>query len=338
MRPSEELVVDRRAFMVTLAGGLLAAPLAAEAQRAGRLYRIGLMADTPPKTADLERVWEALRQGLGEHGYVEGQNLLIVRRYSEGNDARYAEFAAELVTMKVDLILTASSSATHAAKQATRTIPIVMLNVSIPERQNLIASLARPGGNVTGLSNQIGGETSVKMRGFLRDTLPRLSKVGILWNPDNQASAISFRESELPAAQSLRIAVVSIEVRRADDLDSALAAVAQEGLGALWAHLNMAPYRARILEFAAGRRLPVVGHARFWADAGALMTYGPDTADLFRRGASYVVRIFNGAKPAALPVEQPIKFELIINLKTAKALGLTIPPSLLQRADQVIES
>jgi putative tryptophan/tyrosine transport system substrate-binding protein len=337
MRPSEELVVDRRAFMVTLAGGLLAAPLAAEAQQAGRLYRIGLLADTPPKTADLERVWEALRQGLGEHGYVEGQNLLIVRRYSEGNDARYAEFAAELVTMKVDLILTASSSATHAAKQATRTIPIVMLNVSIPERQNLIASLARPGGNVTGLSNQIGGEASVKMLGFLRDTLPRLSKVGILWNPDNQASAISFRESELPAAQSLRIAVVSIEVRRADDLDSALAAVAQEGLGALWAHLNMAPYRARILEFAAGRRLPVVGHARFWADAGALMTYGPDTADLFRRGASYVVRIFNGAKPAALPVEQPIKFELIINLKTAKALGLTIPPSLLQRADQVIE-
>ena len=172
---------------------------------------------------------------------------------------------------------------------------------------------------------------------FLRDTLPRLSKVGILWNPDNQASAISFRESELPAAQSLRIEVVSIEVRRADDLDSALAAVGQERLGALWAHLNMAPYRARILEFAAGRRLPVVSHARFWADAGALMTYGPDTADLFRRGASYVVKIFNGAKPAALPVEQPIKFELIINLKTAKALGLTIPPSLLQRADQVIE-
>jgi ABC-type uncharacterized transport system substrate-binding protein len=261
-----------------------------------------------------------------------------VRRYSEGNDARYAEFAAESVTMKVDLILTASSSATHAAKQATRTIPIVMLNVSIPERQNLIASLARPGGNVTGLSNQIGGEASGKMLGFLRDTLPRLSKVGILWNPDNQASAISFRESELPAAQSLRIAVVSIEVRRADDLDSALAAVAQEGLGALWAHLNMAPYRARILEFAAGRRLPVVGHARFWADAEALMTYGPDTADLFRRGASYVVRIFNGAKPAALPVEQSIKFELIINLKTAKALGLRIPASLLQRADQVIES
>ena len=213
-----------------------------------------------------------------------------------------------------------------------------MLNVSIPERQNLVASLARPGGNITGISNQIGGEASVKMLGFLRDALPSLSKVGILWNPDNQASAISFRESELPAAQSLRIAVVSIEIRRVDDLESAFAAVARERPGALWAHLNMAPYRGPILEFAARRRLPLVAHARFWADAGAVMTYGPDTADLFCRGASYAARILKGAKPADLPVEQPTKFELIINLKTAKALGLMIPPSLLQRADQVIES
>ena len=329
--------MDRRTFLETTVGGLLVAPLAAGAQPAQKVYRIGLMADTPPRTPDLERLWDALRQGLGEHGYVEGQNLIITRRYSEGNDARSAEVAAELVRMNVDLILTASSSATHAAKQATSTIPIVMLNVSIPERQNLVASLARPGGNITGISNQVGGEASVKMLEFLRDGLSNLSKIGILWNPDNQASAISFRESELPATQSLRIAVVSIEVRRADDLDSAFAAVARERPGALWAHLNMAPHRARILEFAAGRRLPLVSHGRFWADAGALMTYGPDTADLFRRGASYVARILKGAKPTDLPVEQPTKFELVINLKTAKALGLTIPPSLLQRADQLIE-
>ena len=331
-------MIDRRTFLGVLTGGLLAAPLAAKAQPAGKVYRIGWLAITPPTSAPFQRLSESFLQGLRDHGFVEGQNVIIERRYSEGREDRHTAFVAELVQMKIDLIVTATSAAAHAAKRATSTIPIVMLAVANPERQGLVVSLAHPGGNLTGISNQIGGETSGKVFQVLKETVPKLSKLGIIWNPDNQASAMSFREGEVPTANALRVALVSLEVRGPGDLDYAFTTIASERPDALWVHLVAAfPFRVRLLEFAAKNRLPTIAQSSAWPEAGGLMSYGPDSADLFRRGAAQVAKILKGAKPADLPVEQPTKFELVINLKTAKALGLTIPPSLLQRADQVIE-
>jgi putative tryptophan/tyrosine transport system substrate-binding protein len=234
-------------------------------------------------------------------------------------------------------IVAASSAAAHAAKQATNTIPIVMLAVASPERQGLVDSLARPGGNVTGTSTQYGRELSGKMFQLLKETLPKLSKVAILWHPDNPGSASTFREGEVPVAKALGVALVSLEVRGPGDVDHALTTIASARPDALWVHLVAFPFRARLLEFAATNRLPTVAQSSLWPELGGLLSYGPDNADLFRRGAALAAKILKGAKPADLPVEQPTKFELVINLKTAKALGLTIPPSLLQRADQVIE-
>jgi putative ABC transport system substrate-binding protein len=333
-RSSRRRAVHLAAF--GLAFALLVTVAPAGAQQAVRSYRIGLLADTPPRTPELARLTDALLQGLRDHGYVEGRNLVIERRYSEGEEARNAEFVAEFVRMKVDLILAGNSSAAHAAMQATSTIPIVMLNVGNPERQGLVASLAQPGGNITGMSNQLGGEASGKMFQLLRDALPTFSRVGILWNPDNQSSGISFRD-ETAMARRLRVEIVSLEVRRADELDSAFEALMRSRPDVLWAHLTMTPYRTRILEFAMKQRLPVVSQTRFWADAGALMTYGPDSADLFRRGGRYAARILSGAKPGDLPVEQPTRFEFVINMKTARALGLAIPASVRALADDVIE-
>jgi ABC-type uncharacterized transport system substrate-binding protein len=321
---------------VILAVGLALAPLSAEAQ-AGKVYRIGWLAITPPTSPPFQRISEAFLQGLRDHGFVEGQNVIIERRYSEGREDRHTAFVAEFVQMKVDLIVASSSAAAHAAKQAPSMIPIVMLGVASPERQGLVVSLARPGGNVTGMSSQLGGELSGKMFQVLKETVPKLSKVAILWNPDNVASAISFREGEVPAAKALGVALVSVEVRGPGDVERALTTIASESGLMLWVHLVALPFRARLMEFAAAHRLPTVAQSSVWPQSGGLMSYGPDTADLLRRGAVYVDKILRGAKPADLPVEQPTKFELVINLKTAKALGLTIPPSVLLRADRVIE-
>ena len=330
--------MDRRSFLIgTLAGGLVAAPLAAGAQQPGKVYRIGWLGIVPPTSPPLQRLSEAFLQGLRDHGFVEGQNVIIDRRYSEGREDRHTALVAELVQMKVDLIVTASSAAAHAAKQATSTIPIVMLAVANPEGQGLVVSLAHPGGNLTGISNQIGGETSGKTLQVLKETVPKLSKLGIIWNPDNQASALSFREGEVPAANALGVALVSLEVRGPGDLDRAFTTVASERPDALWVHLAALPFRTRVLDFVTKNRLPTVAQSSIWPQSGGLMSYGPDSADLFRRGAVYVAKILNGARPGDLPVEQPRKFELVINLKTARALGLTIPPSIRLRADQVIE-
>jgi len=212
-----------------------------------------------------------------------------------------------------------------------------MLGVGNPERQGLVTGLAHPGGNMTGNSNQLGGEASGKMFQLLKESVPRLSKVAILWNPDNQGSAISFREGEVPAAKALGVALVSLEVRGPGDIDRALMTSASERPDALWVHLVWFSFRARVLEFAAAHRLPTVAQSSVWPESGGLMSYGPDPVDLMRRGAAQVAKILKGAKPGDLPVEQPTTFELVVNLKTAKALGLTIPPSLLGRADQVIE-
>ena len=239
--------------------------------------------------------------------------------------------------MKIDLIVASSSAAAHAAKQATSTIPIIMLGVGSPERLDLVVSLARPGGNVTGMSTQLGGELSGKMFQMLKETVPKLSKVAILWNLDNVGSAVSFREGKVPAAKALGVALVSLEVRGPGDLDHVLTTITSERPDALWAHLNVFPFRARLLEFAATNRLPTVAQSSTWPLSGGLMSYGPDPVDLLRRGAAQVAKILKGAKPADLPVEQPTKFEFVINLKTAKALGLTIPQSLLGRAGAVIQ-
>jgi len=327
----------RIGFTVALIVSLILAPLAGDAQQAAKVWRIGWLALTPPTSPPLQRLSEAFLQGLRDHGFVEGQNVIIERRYSEGREDRHTAFVAEFVQMKVDLIVASSSAAAHAAKQATSTIPIVMLAIASPERQGLVVSLGRPGGNVTGMSNQLGGELSGKMFQVLKETVPKLSKVAILWNPDNVASAISFREGEVPAAKTLGVALVSVEVRGPGDVERALTTIASERPHAVWVHLVVLPFRARLMEFAAAHRLPTVAQSSVWPQSGGLMSYGPDTADLFRRGAAQAAKILKGAKPADLPVEQPTKFDLVINLKTAKALGLTIPQTLLQRADQIIE-
>ena len=330
-------MMNRRMFLTTLAGAVLAAPLAAEGQQAGKVYRIGWLGTTAPTSAPVQRQSESFLQGLRDHGFAEGQNVIIERRYAEGREDRHTAFVAEFIQMKVDLIVAASSAAAHAAKQATSTIPIVMVAVANPERQGLVVSLARPGGNLTGISNQVGGEASGKVFQVLKEAVPKLSKLGVIWNPDNQASAMTFREIQVPAGNALRLALVSLEVRGPGDLDHVFTTIASERPDALWFHLVAFPFRARLLEFAAKNRLPTIAQSSSWPEAGGLMSYGPDHADLYRRAAAQVAKILKGAKPADLPVEQPTKFELVINLKTAKALGLTIPPALLQRADQVIE-
>ena len=329
--------MQRIGLAVVLTLSLFLVPLAGEAQQAGKVYRIGWLGIAPPTSPPLQRASDAFLQGLRDHGFVEGQNVILERRYSEGREDRHTAFVAEFVQMKVDLIVASSSAAAHAAKQATSTIPIVMLAIASPERQGLVVSLARPGGNVTGMPNQLGGELSGRMFQVLKETVPKLSKVAILWNPDNVASAISFREGEIPAAKALGVALVSVEVRGPGDVERALTTIASERPHALWVHLVALPLRARLMEFAAAHRLPTVAQSSVWPQSGGLMSYGPDTADLLRRGAAQAAKILKGAKPADLPIEQPTKFEFVINLKTAKALGLTIPQTLLLRADQVIE-
>jgi putative tryptophan/tyrosine transport system substrate-binding protein len=329
--------MNRRTFLCGLTLGTLAAPLVGEAQQPGRVYRIGWSGINPPASPLLPERSADFFEVLRADGFVEGQNIIFDWRYSEGREGRHSAFVAEFVQMKVDLIVAASSAAAQAAKQATSTIPIVMMGVASPERQGLVTSLARPGGNITGVTNQLGGELSGKMLQLLRESVPRLSKVAILWNPDNAASAISLREGEIPAAKAFGVALVPLEVRSAGDVDRALTTIASERVDALWVHLPVLPFRARILEFAAKTRLPTIAQASAWPQFGGLMSYGADPADLLRRGAVQIAKILKGARPGDLPVEQAKKFELVINLKTAKSLGLKIPPSVLVQANQVIE-
>jgi putative ABC transport system substrate-binding protein len=328
--------MDRRRFLMTSLAGALVAPHAAEAQQPGKVYRIGWLGIVPP-TPSIQRPSEAFLEGLRDNGFTEGQNLIIERRYSEGREDRHTAFVAEFIQMKVDLIVAASGAAARAAKQATSTIPIVMLNVANPERQGLVLSLARPGGNVTGTSNHFGGEVSGKVFQLLKEIVSKLSKVAVVWNPDNPGSAITFKEGQVPVAKALGVALVSLEVRGPGEVNRALTTIAAERPDALWVHVVAFPFRARFLEFAAMNRLPTLAQSSAWPEAGGLLSYGPDLAELFRRGAAQAAKILRGTKPADLPIELPTKFELVINLKTARAIGLTIPQSLLLQADQVIE-
>ena len=280
---------------------------------------------------------EALRQGLKALAYVEGQNLAIEYRSSEGNTDRLPGLAAELVRLKVDIIFTASATAGRAAKNATSSIPIVFVGSVDPVADGLVASLARPGGNVTGFSIGAPGLYGKRLE-IMKDTLPRLSRVGVLRNPTIPATSFITKEIRT-AGQELGVQVQSLEVRTPNDIDSAFAAATKAQVGALivaqQSPINTNP--KRIVELAAKRRLPAIYADTDWINASGLMSYGPSIPDLYRRAAIYVDKILKGTKPADLPVEQPIKFELMINLKTAKALDLTIPPGVLMRAERVIK-
>jgi ABC-type uncharacterized transport system substrate-binding protein len=331
--------MDRRGFIGTLAGGLLFAPLAAQAQQAGTVFRIGVLGAFPPTTDPEDaRLWQGFLQGLRDLGYVESQNVVIVGRYSEGRNERLPALAADLVRLKVDVILAgAGTPGASAAQRATSTIPIVMTIPGDPVGSGLVASLARPGRNVTGLST-VAPDLVAKQMQLLKEVVPTMSRVAVLSNPTNPSHATSLKEAEV-AARSLRVQLQSLRARAAGELDSVFVAAAKESANALIVIGDGIFFgqRARIAELTAKSHLPSIFMEREHASAGGLMAYGPDFLDNMRRAAYYVDKILKGAKPGDLPIEQPVKFQLVINLKTARALGLTIPPSLLQRADQVIE-
>jgi putative ABC transport system substrate-binding protein len=312
--------------------GLLAAPVAAEAQQPANVPRIGFLGTLPTNPHD-----EALRQGLHEFGYVEGRNIAIEYRWAEGRVERLPDFAVELVGLKVDVIVALSTPDALAAEKATRTIPIVFVTAGDPVGSGLVAGIARPGGNVTGLS-LLAPEIVAKQLDLLKEAVPKASRVAVLSNPANPYTALMVKETEA-AARSLGVRVQLLGVRGADAFDDAFSAITKERPGALFVLFDPLLFgqRTRIAEFANKNRLPAMYAHREYAEAGGLMAYGSDLRDNYRRAATYVDKILKGAKPADLPVEQPTKFELVINLKTAKALGLTIPQSLLARADHVVE-
>jgi putative ABC transport system substrate-binding protein len=318
--------------IVTLTLSLLVAPLAAEVQPPGKVYRIGWLGVVPPPAP----LWEALLDGLRKHGYSEGRNLVFERRFSEGNAERFPEFAAEMVRLRVDLILVPTTPAALAAKNATQTIPIVITAAIDPVGAGLVASLARPGGNITGLST-LSAELEGKRLELLKEVVPQASRVAVLWNAANPANASAWQETQA-AARALGLLLQSQEVRGPQDLEGAFALTAKARPDALLvlgdSLLNM--HGRQITEFATQQHLPSMFAIRELVVNGGLLSYGPSIPALFRRAATYVDKILKGTKPADLPVERPTKFELVINLKTAKALGITMPPSLLLLADEVI--
>jgi len=319
--------------IVTLILSLLAAPLAAEAQPPGQVYRIGYLAAIPPPA----HLWEALLDGLRERGYREGRNLVFERRFSEGHAERFPEFAAEMIQLKVDRIIAITTPAALAVKDATQTMPIVMTTAIDPVGAGLVASLARPGGNVTG-NAILYPELSTKRLEILKDVVPGLSRVVALWNAANPANASVWKATQA-AAGALGLWLHWQDVRGAQDFEGMFARTAQAHPDALLVldDALIAMHRQHIAEFATEQRLPSVFAARESVAAGGLMSYGPSLPALFRRAATYVDKILQGVKPADLPMEQPLKFELVINLKTARALGITIPPHLLMLADEVIQ-
>ena len=325
--------MDRRTFISGITVGLLAAPLAVAAQQPGKVYRIGLLSPTSQSPSI-----EAIREGLRTLGYVEGQNLVIEYRSAEGRFDRLPDFAVELVRLHVDVIVAVVTQASLAAKNATSTIPIVMMAVGDPVGAGLVASLARPGGNVTGTSG-MAVEVASKLLELLQQVAAKIQRVSVLWNPANEVFQGQMVKATEAAARSMGIQLQMLAARDVKEIDRAFAAMTKgraEALVVLPDPVFVAQH-SRIAVFAARNRLPSVSGSSGYAEEGGLITYGPDFFELGRRTAAYVDRILKGAKPGDLPIEQATKFELAINLKTAKALGVTIPPSLLQRADQVIE-
>jgi len=326
--------VNRRTFLCGLTLGVFGAPLAAQAQT-GKLYRVGFLGNT---TAALEaNLVGPFRQGLRDLGYVEGQNIVIEYRWAEGNYDRLPALIGELIAQKVDVIVTAGTPATLAVKKATSLVPLVMVAVGDPVGTGVVPSLNRPGGNITGLTS-ISPEMDGKRLELLREVVPSVSHVAVLWNAASPLQAVAEKQTQA-AAQVLRMKVLSLGVRTLGEIDAALATIVREKPAALLvlADRLFLQHRAHIMDFATQQRLPGVHAYRELVEVGGLMSFGPSYADMHRRAAYFVDRILKGAKPADLPVERPGLFELVINLKAAKALGLTIPQSVLLRATEVIQ-
>lgn len=321
----------RALLMIVLTPALLAAPLSVEAQ-SQRIFRVGYLGGSPPSPE--QPPLNGFVRGLRELGYVEAKNLVIEYRWVEGKNEGFLPLAAELVRLKVDVIVAHSTPAVLAAKQATATIPIVLLNVPDPVESGLVTSLAHPGGNVTGVSAQ-SSDFSGKLLQLPKDVVPQLARVAAITPPVRGPNRTALET----AAPTLGITLHAFPVRDSTDIAQAFTMIAQQGVQAIvvlpdhvtWFH------RAQILELATRSRLPTICYYEVWAQAGCLMAYGPDLPDMWYRAGVFAGKLLKGAKPADLPVEQPTKFDLVINLKIATALGLTIPPSLLLRADQVIE-
>jgi putative tryptophan/tyrosine transport system substrate-binding protein len=319
-------------FVLALSAMLFAVYVPVEAQQPNKIPRIGYLSSG---SASIRT--EAFRQGLRELGYIEGKNITIEYRNAEGKIERYSDLASDLVSLKVDVIFVPSTPGALAAKNATKTIPIVFTSVGDPVGNGLVASLARPGGNITGLST-LAPDLSGKELELLKETVPKVSRVAVVYNPDNPGKTSSLRETEV-AARALRLQLQPLEVRDPSDIEPAFQAARREKTGALIVLRDVVTIgqTKRIVELALKNQLPAIYGDRDFVDAGGLMSYGPNMSDLFRRAAVYVDKILKGAKPADLPVEQPTKFEFIINLKAAKQIGLTIPPNVLARADKVIK-
>jgi putative ABC transport system substrate-binding protein len=328
--------MDRRAFLLAAGGGLLAAPLVAEGQPTRTVHRLGMLITGAPSDMTQSRELGAFTKKLGELGWVEGRNLSVEARWAKDADT-LPGLAAELVRLGVDIILTPGPVATSAAKRATSTIPIVMIASTDPRRAGA-AGLAHPGGNLTGLTIGQIEVVNEKRLELLKEALPEISRVAILWDVERVSNAADAAVL-LAAARSLKLQLQQLDVTKAADFEPAFRAAQQGGAGAvvLVESPRAVVNRTLIAQLALKHRLPVMSQFSRLVEAGGLMSYGPDLSDLFDRAASYVDKILKGAKPGDLPIEQPTKFELVINLKTAKALGLMIPQSLLQRADQVIE-
>ncbi len=329
-------VMDRRAFLFTLAGGL-AAPRAAGAQASPKVPKVGYLSIGSASDPRRAALLGAFKQGLRDVGYVEGKSLLVEIRFDEGDYNRLPDLAVELARLKVDIILAYATPAALAAQKATKVIPIVLSGVVDPVRTGLVASLGRPGANITGLS-LMAPEVIGKQMQLLKELAPKGSRMAVVWNPANPSNLSQLREARV-AAHALGLRLQPLEARDPDDIDRAFAAMTSERAEGLIVVVDgvFIGNRIRIARLAEKARVPAVYGLREHVEAGGLMFYGASPADLNRRAASFVDRILKGAKPAELPIEQPTAFELVINLKTAKALGLTIPPSLLQRADRVIE-
>ena len=332
--------MDRRYFLLTTLAGAFAAPRAAKAQQPAKVARIGFLVTGSIGSPEVALSLDAFRQGLRERAYLEGQNFILETRGADGKIERLSGLANELVHLKVDIIFAVATPAARAAQRATATIPIVVMSMGDPVGDGLVASLARPGGNITG-STFLGPALTPKRLELLKETLPTISRVAALWHPGafgERATRDMLRETET-ASQTLGVKLHLVGVRGPDELDRAFSTMTREHAEALLVFPSTMLFneRRRIVDLAARHRLPSMTNAREFVILGGLISYGANLVDLARRAAASVDKILKGAKPADLPVEQPEKFELVINMKTAKALGLTIPRSLLLRADQVIE-
>ena len=328
--------MHRRAFLGTIAGSLLAVPIVAEGQQAGKVYRVGILGDKASDSNETH-LWQTFRAALRERGLNEGVNLQIEYRGVEGNYARLPEVAADLVQLKPDLIATRGSFFTGALKAATSSIPIVFVGHADPVGTGHVASLARPGGNITGMA-VLQTELGPKGLELLHSGVPAAARISVLWHPGTPSAVPGLKALEEPA-RLLRLQLQPIGAQAAGELEGAFSTTARGGTQAVLV-FSTPPFitaRQRIAKLAIAHRLPTMCQGRLFVEAGGLMSYYPNHEDVWRRAAVYVDKILKGAKPADLPVEQPTKFELVINLKTAKALGLTIPPSLLQRADEIIQ-